>query len=216
MTCFRVLPLLIFILLTCSACKYDHEAIAHAQDPRMQSRMTLYRLDGDHYPTHPFTDRTDHLHGWQILQCCPINDSETQLILLHALDKGIDQGGGIPIDCYNPRHAIRLKTKTTTTDYLICFQCNNYVVWDGDQETGGGLISRAPQAIFNEVLENCIHDNEPLNYTHSPAACMSILQHGDYDDHAVTPRLCPPSRCCASTSTATTNGCPAHDLGSAG
>ena len=118
--------------------------------------MTLYRLDGDRYPGDPVSDSAVLLHGWPILQACSINVPATQQTLLNSLDKGIANGGGVPIDCYNPRHAVRLESNSVTTDYMICFQCRNYEIWDGDERVGGGLISKAPQSTFNEVLEDCV------------------------------------------------------------
>ena len=152
----RALFLLITILLACSSCGYGNAGSTTSQDPRLQSTMTLYRLDGDRYPGDPVSDSAVLLHDWPILQVCPIQLPATQQKVLNALDEGIANGGGVPIDCYNPRHAVRLESNTVTTDFMICFQCQNYEIWERDERVGGGLISKAPQSTFNEVLENCI------------------------------------------------------------
>ena len=125
-------------------------------DPRLQGTFTLYRLDGDRYPGDPIPEGAVLLHGWPILQTCPVEAPGTRAALLGALDEGIANGGGVPVDCYNPRHALRLQSKRVTTDYMICFQCRNYYVWQDDKQTGGGLISNSPKSTFNAVLENCI------------------------------------------------------------
>ena len=156
---FRALLLLTPILLTSSSCDQDNAGSATSQDLRLKSTMTLYRLDGDRYPGDPVPDSAILLHDWPVLQVCPIDLPATQQRLLNALDEGIANGGGVPVDCYNPRHAIRMESNTDTTDYMICFQCRNYEVWDGEQRVGGGLISKSPESTFNEVLENCLPNN---------------------------------------------------------
>jgi hypothetical protein len=40
-----------------------------------------------------------------------------------------------PIDCFRPRHAIRIAAKGTTTDHLICFECQNFMAWPNGEMT---------------------------------------------------------------------------------
>ena len=151
-----LLPAAISILLMLGSCDKPASTGVSMADPRVAGSVTLYRLDGDRYPGDPISEGAILMHGWPILQTCPIAQADTRAVLLSALDEGIANGGGVPVDCYNPRHALRLESKGVTTDFMICFQCRNYYVWMGDKQTGGGQISTTPRSTFNEVLENCI------------------------------------------------------------
>ena len=145
----------ISVVLIMGSCDRGVSTGKSPTDPRIEGTFTLYRLDGDRYPGDPVPEDAVLLHGWPILLTCPINAPRTRAELLTALDEGIANGGGVPVDCYNPRHALRIESKGVTTDYMICFQCRNYYVWQDDKQIGGGLISNTPKFTFNEALKNC-------------------------------------------------------------
>ncbi|MCH2134187.1 MAG: hypothetical protein MK116_10595 [Phycisphaerales bacterium] len=152
-----LLPALVIMMITAAgttSCDSNQSNVS-ASDPRLQGTFTLYRLDGDRYPGDPVPEGAVLMHGWPILQSCPIDSTATRQELIQALDDGIANGGGVPVDCFNPRHAIRIEAGDTTTDYMICFQCSNYDIWTNDRKTGGGLMSSSPKSTFNRVLDRC-------------------------------------------------------------
>ena len=130
-----------------------------APKPESEALFTLYSLDGDRYPGDPVPDGAKLLHGWQILKTCSIQDSATRKKIFNAFDAGIAEIGKpsseLQIDCFNPRHAIRVETDDIIVDYLICFQCRNYDIWEGDTKVSGGNIASSPRATFNRILDNC-------------------------------------------------------------
>ena len=79
--------------------------------------------------------------------------------LFKAFDDGIAEIGRVSnyaqIECFNPHHAIRVKNKGVVVDYVICFKCENYDIWENDKKIGGGNTSSAPKAIFDRVLDEC-------------------------------------------------------------
>lgn len=147
-----------FLFVCCCSDKGISNKVA-AVDPRIEGVFTLYLLDGDRYPSEPAPEGAVLLHGWTILQTCSISSAATQEKLFKALDDGIAEIGVVPsdmqIDCFNPRHAIRVNSEGVNTDYLICFQCKNYYIWEGDTKVSGGNTSNSPRTTFNRVLADC-------------------------------------------------------------
>ena len=123
-------------------------------DPRAKGDFTLYRLDGDRYPGSPVPEGGRLLHGWLILEACPIEETATRNRIFKAFDDGIDDASGaIPIDCFNPRHAISVvQPDGVRMDWLICFQCRNWYSYENDTMIGGGDTSKAPAEVFNDIL----------------------------------------------------------------
>jgi hypothetical protein len=146
-----VLPLL---LIGCAPDK-SISTQAETADTRFQGAFTLYRLDGDRYPGDPVPQGAVLLHGWPILQTCSIGSMATRKELFRAFDDGIAKSSGEPIDCFNPRHAIRVETDGVNVDYVICFQCHNYEIWEGDKKVSGGSTSPSPRATFDRILDDC-------------------------------------------------------------
>ena len=121
-----------------------------------EGAFTLYRLDGDRYPGEPAPEGAQLLHGWLVLQECAITSTATREKIFRALDDGIDgYGGGVPVDCFRPRHAIRIDWMGVTVDYLICFQCRNYYIYEGDKMVSGGNTTSSPKKTFDRILDEC-------------------------------------------------------------
>ena len=120
---------------------------------------TLYRLDGDRYPGQPVPEGSELLHGWTILESCIIDSSRDRAVMFKAFEQGREEMRRIGTDhlpdCFQPRHAIRVVVNDRTTDYLICFQCSNFMVWTDDEQTGGGSTTDSPEKTFDEMLADC-------------------------------------------------------------
>lgn len=118
--------------------------------------MILYALDGDRYPGEPVPPGTTLLHGWSVIKACPIDDRRTREEILDAFEAGVaDHQGGIPVDCFRPRHAIRIEHGGVTTDHLICFQCSNWMTWTDDEQAGGGDTSDTGRRTLDRILQGC-------------------------------------------------------------
>jgi hypothetical protein len=58
-------------------------------------------------------------------------------------------------DCFEPRHRIRITAERKTTDFVICFQCNQVKILNENRhEIGQFLIASSPQAVFDQALHN--------------------------------------------------------------
>ena len=148
-----VLLATLFVTFGCS------QQAKQANDPRTEGTFILYSLDGDRYPGDPVPEGAVLLHGWPILKECPIESDATRHKLFAALDAGIedasDIGSDMVPDCFNPHHAIRVETEEVAVDYVICFKCWQYVIWQGDKQVSGGITSAAPKKTFDAVLVEC-------------------------------------------------------------
>lgn len=119
----------------------------------------LYRLDGDRYPGEPNPDGAELLHGWAMLKACDIEDADDRLDLLDAFEQGQqemrDASEYPTLDCFQPRHAIRIVRDDVTTDHLICFQCFNLMTWVDDVQVGSGSTTASPRSTFDAILSRC-------------------------------------------------------------
>lgn len=114
----------------------------------------LYRLDGDAGSLEDAPEG-ETLQGWRILQECPITDEQTRHELFSALDDAIASAPGPGSRCFIPRHAIRVQTGGVVVDYVICFQCGRYRLYEGSTPVTGGGISGSPKAVFDRILSQC-------------------------------------------------------------
>ena len=149
----------ICFMLTCCSSKSNNITGKNTSDPRLKGSFILYKLDGDRYPGEPAPEGAELLHGWVILKKCSITSLTTRETLFKALDNGIDQWSGTPVDCFNPRHAISVEMEGINVDYLICFQCKNYYIWEGDKRVSGGMTTAQPRNTFNRILDECSPNN---------------------------------------------------------
>lgn len=107
------------------------------------------------YSLHPEQKKDapkEALHNWRVLGKTTIKDADTRKKLLDALAKGANDHDGTVVDCFNPRHGIRVKAGDKTIDLVICFECYQTEIYTGDQRTGGYQTARSPQPALDKVL----------------------------------------------------------------
>ena len=125
---------------------------------------TLYRINGDRYPGMPVPENAKLLHGWEILESCTMSSTYDRALLFKAFEEGQEEmrGNDQPqVDCFQPRHGIRTVVDGLTTDYLICFECLNFMVWENGEQTGGGVTTRSPAKTFDALLAECGSEGDP-------------------------------------------------------
>ena len=148
--------LLTTCLLTLGGCSNGKTPQVTTPDPRADGTMTIYRLDGDRYPGDPLPPGTTLLHDHSVIKACGIADRETREQILAAFETGIaDHQAGIRVDCFRPRHAIRIVQDGVTTDHLICFECSNWMTWTDGERTGGGDTADTSRPTFDRILDGC-------------------------------------------------------------
>jgi hypothetical protein len=110
----------------------------------------LYSLDPD-----PRNRPAENgFHGWKVLGKTTVKDAEVRQKLVTALEKAAAANDGSVAGCFNPRHGIRVKRGDKTLDLVICFQCFQVEVFDGDKRDKGFLITDAARDAFNKVLKD--------------------------------------------------------------
>ena len=125
-------------------------------------QVSVMALDGDTYPD--MSDMPDMgalaqenlIHGWAILQACSLDQGRPSIQVLRALNSDIAQGyAGIPVDCFQPRHAVRVQSEDAIKGYLICFQCHNFQCWVDGSLVASGSISNQSEEILSRALARC-------------------------------------------------------------
>ena len=131
-------------------------------------QVSVMALDGDTYPD--MSDMPDMpdmgssvqenlMHGWAILQGCSLDQGRPSIQVLKALNSDIAQGyAGIPVDCFQPRHAVRIQSEDAVKEYLICFQCHNFQCWVDGSLVASGSISNRSEEILNSAITSCAQD----------------------------------------------------------
>ena len=94
------------------------------------------------------------LCGWTVLGSTVIEDAALRLRLVDEIASASLPSGAIVMDCFEPRHALRISTHGSHYDVIICFACNAVSVYaDGDTTQHTGFcITKAPNDSFNQVL----------------------------------------------------------------
>jgi len=100
------------------------------------------------------------LHNTIILGQMDLNPKQLKTVVdefQSAMDKwdakmsDMPPGSGIGFGCFNPRHNLRITMDGHTYDFLICYECGNYVLYqDGRQIKNWGLVG-SPKAL-NDLL----------------------------------------------------------------
>lgn len=98
------------------------------------------------------TDGAFHFHGWEVLGRTWVKDPALRKKLVAAFRTGVEENPGIGAACFRPRHGIRVVERGKTTDFIICFECYQVQVYADDRPQKSVLVTRSPEAMFNEAL----------------------------------------------------------------
>ena len=125
-------------------------------DDATSVQVAVMALDGDTYPDMEASVQENLMHGWAILQVCSLDQGRPSIQVLRALNSDIAQGyAGIPVDCFQPRHAVRIQTEQALMEYLICYQCHNFQCWVDGELVASGSLSNKSEAVMNRALASC-------------------------------------------------------------
>ena len=119
----------------------------------------LYSIDGRDETDGKAIKSGERLHGFPVLGKLDVKDAKTRDELITAFKKGILRGDGSVAACFWPRHAIRTSQNGEIRDYVICFECHQYVVYRGGKSSDAQPIDGSPSEKFNEILQRA---NIPL------------------------------------------------------
>lgn len=105
-------------------------------------------------PERPKEKPKDEFHGWKVLGRTVVKDDAPRKKLTADLLAAAEASDGSAAKCFNPRHGLRLTQKGKTVDLVICFECLQVRVFDGDKDGGKFLITDTPQAAYDKVLRD--------------------------------------------------------------
>jgi hypothetical protein len=114
----------------------------------LPDQMTLYSLKGLDEPR----DISQGVDSYTILGKLEITDPKQKQQIVDALNQGIAEDKDMA-KCFWPRHGLRTVTNGVSRDYVICFECSQYMKHEaGKTETKA--ISHSPQATLNQILKD--------------------------------------------------------------
>lgn len=94
----------------------------------------------------------DAFHDWEVHGRTTVKNVQTRQKLVAALEQGIAENEGIVASCFAPRHGIRVTHGGKSADFVICFECQQVLVYVGDRREKGFLVTASPQTTFDSVL----------------------------------------------------------------
>ena len=115
--------------------------------------VTLFSVDGRDPDRRVESPTGETLHSYPVLGKADVPDADTRRRLARAYSSAV-AGWPAPYNCYWPRHVVRVRRGETTTDYVICFECqtrNEYVNGVARYQNTRG-IDRTAQPAFDAVL----------------------------------------------------------------
>lgn len=153
-----------FMLTGCASSMSNTPLTSLGIEDATSLQVSVMALDGDTYPDIYASVQENLMHGWAILQVCSLDQGPTSLKVLRSLNSDIAQGhAGVPVDCFQPRHAVRIQTEDAVKEYLICFQCHNFQCWmDGVLVESGSIFNQSEKNL-NRVLAEC-SQRSPKDY----------------------------------------------------
>ncbi|MHC4910921.1 MAG: hypothetical protein ACYTF9_14530 [Planctomycetota bacterium] len=97
------------------------------------------------------TEGVETFRGWKSLGSTTLAaDARDRLVT--ALRTGVLDDGGVPVDCFIPRHGIRVTHDEQVHEFVICFQCSR-IRWFIDGAQAGSLpVTTSPRDAFNAAL----------------------------------------------------------------
>jgi hypothetical protein len=98
--------------------------------------------------------KEERLVSWRVLGKLPITDLRTRLEIRNAIREGANNHDKSVVTCFDPGHAIRIRTKNKTTDLVISFRCAQVKVFENGQFQDSFYISKTPRPMLNELLRS--------------------------------------------------------------
>jgi hypothetical protein len=97
----------------------------------------------------------DVFHGYKVLGKTVVKRKGVRKEILVALFRGVAAGDteGEP-DCFNPRHGIRATYQGKTVDLVLCFECDQIMVYEGESNVAQVFTDGSPQRVFDKVLKD--------------------------------------------------------------
>ena len=120
--------------------------------PTEPEQLILYSIDGRDHPHYQMPKTEEQFHRIPILGKIEITEPRQKREIMTALRKGIIQfSPGSEAKCFWPRHGMRTIESGKVTDYVICFECSQLHVHQGESRKWLGTSPR-PQPVLDDIL----------------------------------------------------------------
>jgi hypothetical protein len=129
------------------------KAAAEALD--QAESLEVYSLDPSRVRPKPGEEKEDKretFHGFRVYGKATVKDPDTRKKLVAAFKAGVEDSIGAAALCFNPRHGIRVTHNGKTFDFVICFECLQIRVYEGETEGKTVLTADSPQPVFDKIL----------------------------------------------------------------
>ncbi len=93
-------------------------------------------------------------HRFKVLGRTTVTDPAMRQRLYNSLQSGARWNVPIPSLCFDPRHGIRVTSKGRTVDLVICFECSQVQVWQGDSLVTSFIVGQSPEPVFDQALRD--------------------------------------------------------------
>lgn len=123
-------------------------------------RLVVYSVDGPSFHEHHGHLTLEQaegavLHGYPVLGQVEVDDPGRRREIVAAFKEAARSNSELQFNCFIPRHAVRTVKAGVTVDVVVCFKCQNYEAYRGDErltEGGTRAISPAARPLLDQVL----------------------------------------------------------------
>jgi hypothetical protein len=135
----------------------DQTRVANAIEKILTSKIKLFLYSLDPHDARRFSEKfpensDESFHHIPVLGRVEIIGTQEKTNLLGAFARGIRENNDMLANCFDPRHGIRIVTKTATNDFVICFECLQVQAY-GFGADKYFLTSSSPNIVFNKFLD---------------------------------------------------------------
>jgi hypothetical protein len=116
------------------------------------AELTLYSIDGRDRDAGQPPSAGETFHGYPILGKVEVSDPEARAEITAAVRAGMADRSASPAACFWPRHGVRVASAGRSVDYVICFECCQLHIHEGDAQQFR-TTSRTPQDVLNRHLK---------------------------------------------------------------
>jgi len=93
-----------------------------------------------------------YFHGYPVCKTTIVRDRNTQNNLHKTLEDAIRRGPEQSPKCFTPRHGVRWRIGSATHDYVVCFECSNFLEYVDGKVSRNGSLNADVANMFDDVL----------------------------------------------------------------
>ena len=115
-------------------------------------KVTIYSLNPDFSLSNSTKKPKVAFHDFPVLGSAQIADEKTKTLMVEALAKSVpDKEPGYDVNCFAPKHGLRVATIKSTNEFVICFSCQKASAY-GFREASWFYLTAMGSNDFSSVL----------------------------------------------------------------